>query len=190
MSMHCEKVGRLTDLRICVDEILQLILNELNHPATFALLSKRHHQFTQDPYVRATYFLARYGRIQALYWALGRGKLMNERVLDVRMPFHVSMSLFSFEQRPPVISRNFHGSEVASTGRTPLPVQTSCARMEGEGSGRGPHRAVIYAYVCEGAAVVQADTTVVAWSRSWRVLWLWISWCQRCSWLDIRHQGR
>ncbi|KAI0754973.1 hypothetical protein C8Q80DRAFT_401725 [Daedaleopsis nitida] len=65
------------------DEILQLILNELNNPATFALLSKRHYEFTQDPYVRATYFLARYGRVQALYWAMGRGKLMNERVLDI-----------------------------------------------------------------------------------------------------------
>ena len=29
------------------------------------------------------YFLARYGRMQALYYALGRGKLLNEQVIDV-----------------------------------------------------------------------------------------------------------
>lgn len=68
------------------DEIIQIILNELNDPTSFSLLSKKFHSFTQDPYVRASYFLARYGRIQALYWALGRGKLMNEKVLDVCIP--------------------------------------------------------------------------------------------------------
>ncbi|KAI9058363.1 hypothetical protein FKP32DRAFT_1597452 [Trametes sanguinea] len=68
--------------RLC-DEILQLILNELNNPSSFVQVSKRNHEFSQDPYVRATYFLARYGRIQALYWALGRGKLLNERVIDI-----------------------------------------------------------------------------------------------------------
>ncbi|TBU28609.1 hypothetical protein BD311DRAFT_694525 [Dichomitus squalens] len=65
------------------DEILQLILNELNSPAAFAALSKRHYEFGKDPYVRAMYFLARHGHIQALYWALGRGRLLNERVLDI-----------------------------------------------------------------------------------------------------------
>ncbi|RDX53321.1 hypothetical protein OH76DRAFT_1479779 [Lentinus brumalis] len=68
--------------RLC-DEILQLILNELNDPAAFSMLSKRNHEFTKDPYVRAVYFLTRYGRIQALYWALGRGKLLSERMLDI-----------------------------------------------------------------------------------------------------------
>ncbi|KAM5535030.1 hypothetical protein V8D89_011258 [Ganoderma adspersum] len=68
--------------RLC-DEILQLILNELSHPAAFAIVSKRHYEFAKDPYIRAMYFLARHGRIQALYWALGRGKLLNERVLDI-----------------------------------------------------------------------------------------------------------
>ncbi|GBE84947.1 hypothetical protein SCP_0701290 [Sparassis crispa] len=65
------------------DEIIQIILNELENPTNFSLISKRFYQFTQDPYVRASYFLARYGRIQALYWALGRGKLMNEKVIDI-----------------------------------------------------------------------------------------------------------
>ncbi|KAI0720494.1 hypothetical protein C8T65DRAFT_633184 [Cerioporus squamosus] len=68
--------------RLC-DEILQLILNELNDPAAFSMLSRRNHEFTKDPYVRAVYFLTRYGRIQALYWALGRGKLLSERMLDI-----------------------------------------------------------------------------------------------------------
>lgn len=66
-----------------VDEVLQLNLNELSNPVAFTLISKRHHEFSKDPYVRASYFLTRSGRIQALYWALGRGKLLNERVIDV-----------------------------------------------------------------------------------------------------------
>ncbi|CDO71468.1 hypothetical protein BN946_scf184909.g62 [Trametes cinnabarina] len=65
------------------DEILQLILNELNNPSSFVQVSKRTHEFSQDPYVRATYFLVRYGHIQAFYWALGRGKLLNEKVIDI-----------------------------------------------------------------------------------------------------------
>ncbi len=73
------------DVVACTDEILQLILNELNDPAAFSMLSKRNHEFSKDPYVRAVYFLTRYGRIQALYWALGRGKLLSERMLDVRI---------------------------------------------------------------------------------------------------------
>ncbi|KAH9854676.1 hypothetical protein C2E23DRAFT_867269 [Lenzites betulinus] len=68
--------------RLC-DEILQLILNELSNPAPFTQVCRRHHEFSQDSYVRATYFLARHGRIQALFWALGRGKLLNERVIDI-----------------------------------------------------------------------------------------------------------
>ena len=65
-------------------EILQIILNELDDPTNLSLLSKDYYAFTQDPYVRASYFLQRYGPIQALYWALGRGRLMNEQVIDVR----------------------------------------------------------------------------------------------------------
>ena len=69
---------------LLIDEILQIILNELDDPSNLSLTSKRLHAFTQDPYVRAHYFLSRYGRPQPLYWALGRGRLLNERVLDVR----------------------------------------------------------------------------------------------------------
>lgn len=67
-------------------EIVQLILNELDNPTNFSLTSKYYYAFTQDPYVRSTYFLCRYGRIQALYWALGRGRLMTPKVIDVSIP--------------------------------------------------------------------------------------------------------
>ncbi|KAI8969642.1 hypothetical protein BD414DRAFT_518471 [Trametes punicea] len=79
--------------RLC-DEILQLILNELSNPSAFILISRRHYEFSQDPYVRATYFLARYGRIQALYWALGRGKLLNERMIDILLSSGAHLSRY------------------------------------------------------------------------------------------------
>ncbi|KDQ62290.1 hypothetical protein JAAARDRAFT_30185 [Jaapia argillacea MUCL 33604] len=68
--------------RLC-DEILQLVLFELDDPTNFTLLSKRYLTFSQDAYVRASYFLARHGRMQAIFWALGRGKLMSEKVVDI-----------------------------------------------------------------------------------------------------------
>jgi hypothetical protein len=51
---------------------------------------RRFNALSRDPYVRAHYFLARYGSVQALYWALGRGKLITEQVLDVSRPFSSS----------------------------------------------------------------------------------------------------
>ncbi|TFK52615.1 hypothetical protein OE88DRAFT_1807498 [Heliocybe sulcata] len=65
------------------DEILQLILIELDDPTDFTLVSKRFYQLSQDPYVRATYFLARHGPMQAFFWAFGRGKLMTDKVIDI-----------------------------------------------------------------------------------------------------------
>ena len=65
------------------DEILQLVFFELNDPTALTIAAKRFHNFSQDPYIRAQYFLTRYGNIQAMFWALGRGKVMNERVFDV-----------------------------------------------------------------------------------------------------------
>ncbi|KAJ7288304.1 hypothetical protein C8J57DRAFT_1047482, partial [Mycena rebaudengoi] len=64
------------------DEVLQLIFFELPAPGALAATSKRLRAFSQDPYVRAHYFLTRYGRIQAFYYALARGKLLTDRVLD------------------------------------------------------------------------------------------------------------
>lgn len=71
------------------DELLQLVFNELADPGSLAHISQRFYRFSQDPYVRAHYFLAHYGHVEAVYYALGRGKVMTERVIDVslcRMP--------------------------------------------------------------------------------------------------------
>src|SRR6266404_795222 len=54
---------------------------------SFVLVCRRFNALSRDPYVRAHYFLSRYGSVQALYWALGRGKLITEQVLDVSGPF-------------------------------------------------------------------------------------------------------
>ena len=47
------------------------------------MVSQRLRRFSQDPYVRAHYFLNHYGPVQAVYHAMGRGRLLTERVLDV-----------------------------------------------------------------------------------------------------------
>ncbi|PPQ69611.1 hypothetical protein CVT24_001367 [Panaeolus cyanescens] len=67
--------------RLC-DEILQLIFYELPDPSPLTIVSRRFYAFSQDPYVRATYFLMHYGSAEALFYALGRGKVLTERVLD------------------------------------------------------------------------------------------------------------
>ena len=80
------------------------MLNELDDPTSFTQVSKRFFNFTQDPYVRASYFLARHGRLQALFYAFGRGKLMTERVIDVRLlifPSSLHRSPFPNFRRPP-----------------------------------------------------------------------------------------
>ncbi|KZT12070.1 uncharacterized protein LAESUDRAFT_720047 [Laetiporus sulphureus 93-53] len=79
--------------RLC-DEVIQIILNELGDPASFSQISQRYHRFTRDPYVRSSYFLSRYGRIQALYWALGKGKLMNEQVIDIMLSSGAHLSRY------------------------------------------------------------------------------------------------
>lgn len=68
--------------RLC-DEVIALIIYELEDPTALTLVCKRFHQVSRDPYVRAHYFLTRYGRINAMFWALGRGKLLNEVVIDI-----------------------------------------------------------------------------------------------------------
>ncbi|KAF9267428.1 hypothetical protein L218DRAFT_920273 [Marasmius fiardii PR-910] len=68
--------------RLC-NEVLQLIFYELDEPTSLTLVSKRFYEFSQDPYFRAHYFLSRHGSPHALYHALGRGKVLTERVLDI-----------------------------------------------------------------------------------------------------------
>lgn len=83
------------------DEILQIILNELDDPTNFSLVNKTVYAFTQDPYVRATYFMMRYGKVQALYWALGRGKLVNKAVVDVSIVLFSLITLYTLVSNPP-----------------------------------------------------------------------------------------
>ncbi|KAJ6613283.1 hypothetical protein B0H10DRAFT_2048997 [Mycena sp. CBHHK59/15] len=66
--------------RLC-DDVLQLIFFELADPSALSRVSTRLRAFSQDPYVRAHYFLTRYGPVQALYYALARGKLITDRIL-------------------------------------------------------------------------------------------------------------
>ncbi|KAF8631081.1 hypothetical protein AX15_002682 [Amanita polypyramis BW_CC] len=79
--------------RVC-DEVLQLIFFELSDPGPLTLLSKRFQAFSQDPYVRARYFLARYGPIEAFYFAFARGRLMTERVIDILLASGAHMSRY------------------------------------------------------------------------------------------------
>ncbi|KAG6336050.1 hypothetical protein ID866_3023 [Astraeus odoratus] len=65
------------------DEIIEIIIYELDDPTALTLTSKRFLRVSQDPYVRAQYFLTRYGHMDAMFWALGRGKLLSEKVIDI-----------------------------------------------------------------------------------------------------------
>ncbi|KAJ7212114.1 hypothetical protein GGX14DRAFT_447478 [Mycena pura] len=67
----------------CPDEILQLIFFDLPDPSSLSRASCRLYAFSQDPYVRAHYFIARYGKLQGIYFALARGKLLSRSVLDI-----------------------------------------------------------------------------------------------------------
>lgn len=52
------------------------------------MVSKRLLAISRDPWTRARYFIERHGKLQALYFALGKGKLLNEQVLDVCVLLH------------------------------------------------------------------------------------------------------
>lgn len=77
------------------DEVLSLIFSHCPDPTALTLANRRLHLFSQDPYVRAHYFLSRYGTIQALYFAFCRGKLLTPRVIDV-CSFHPWRATGSF----------------------------------------------------------------------------------------------
>ncbi|PBK74864.1 hypothetical protein ARMSODRAFT_950920 [Armillaria solidipes] len=79
--------------RLC-DDVLQLIFYELTDPGSLTMVSKRFYQFSQVPYVRAHYFLTRYGPTQAMFQALGRGKILTERVLDILMTSGAHLSRY------------------------------------------------------------------------------------------------
>ncbi|KAF8895518.1 hypothetical protein BD779DRAFT_1499942 [Infundibulicybe gibba] len=79
--------------RLC-DEVVQLVFYELPDPTPFTHVSRRFHRFSQDPYVRAHYFLARYGQTQAMFYALGRGKVLTEQVLDILLTSGAHLSRY------------------------------------------------------------------------------------------------
>jgi len=79
--------------RLC-DEVLQLIFYELIDPTPLTLVSKRFYRFSQDPYVRANYFLARYGPIEAMFHALGRPKIIDNQVLDILLSSGAHLSRY------------------------------------------------------------------------------------------------
>ncbi|KAH9841569.1 uncharacterized protein C8Q71DRAFT_737681 [Rhodofomes roseus] len=79
--------------RLC-DEIIQIILNCLDDPTHFSLVSRRFYAITKDPYVRSSYFLARHGRTYALYYALARGKLLTEKVVDIMISSGAHLSRY------------------------------------------------------------------------------------------------
>ncbi|KAG6831944.1 hypothetical protein H0H92_006545 [Tricholoma furcatifolium] len=68
--------------RLC-DEVIQIIFYELDDPGPLSHANKRFHHFSQDPYVRAHYFLTHYGPMEAMFQALGHGGVLTERVLDI-----------------------------------------------------------------------------------------------------------
>ncbi|KAF8134795.1 hypothetical protein K438DRAFT_1693855 [Mycena galopus ATCC 62051] len=75
-------------------ELLALIFYHLPDPTGLSQVNRRLLVFSQDPYVRAHYFLTRYGKIQALYFAFARGKLLTPRVIDVLLASGAHLSRY------------------------------------------------------------------------------------------------
>ncbi|KAG8694016.1 hypothetical protein FRC08_008749 [Ceratobasidium sp. 394] len=65
------------------DDVLLLIFIQLDDPAALSATSKRFHRISKESYTRALYFITRYGPQHAVYWALGRGKLVDNQMLDI-----------------------------------------------------------------------------------------------------------
>ncbi|GLB38316.1 hypothetical protein LshimejAT787_0501810 [Lyophyllum shimeji] len=76
------------------DEVIQMVFDELIDPGPLTLVSSRFHRFSQDPYVRAHYFLTHYGPTEAMFYALGRGKILTERVLDILLTSGAHLSRY------------------------------------------------------------------------------------------------
>ncbi|KAJ3507525.1 hypothetical protein NLJ89_g6256 [Agrocybe chaxingu] len=99
---HHTSLGRTAAVRVLAlhgtsmraDDVLQLIFCELTEPSPLTQVSQHFHRFSQDPYVRAHYFLAHYGPVEAMYYALGRGKILTERVLDILLTSGAHMSRY------------------------------------------------------------------------------------------------
>ncbi|CAE6440123.1 unnamed protein product [Rhizoctonia solani] len=64
------------------DDVLLLIFIQLDDPLALSQTSKRFNRISKESYTRALYFITRYGHQHAMYWALGRGKLVDKQMLD------------------------------------------------------------------------------------------------------------
>ncbi|QRV92374.1 F-box-like domain protein [Ceratobasidium sp. AG-Ba] len=69
--------------RVLSDDVLLLIFVQLDDPAALSATSRRFYNISREPYTRALYFITRYGYQYAIYWALGRGKLVDPQMLDI-----------------------------------------------------------------------------------------------------------
>ncbi|KIJ54821.1 hypothetical protein M422DRAFT_221215 [Sphaerobolus stellatus SS14] len=76
----CAKLRSILDLS---DEIIAMIVYHLEDPGPFSATAKSFYEICKDPYVRSSYFLHRYGPQHAFYYALSRGKLLNDKVLNI-----------------------------------------------------------------------------------------------------------
>ncbi|KAG6830977.1 hypothetical protein H0H87_006628 [Tephrocybe sp. NHM501043] len=79
--------------RLC-DEVVQIVFYDLADPGPLTLVNKRFYHFSQDPYIRAHYFLSHYGPTEAIFHALGRGKILNEQVLDILLTSGAHLSRY------------------------------------------------------------------------------------------------
>jgi hypothetical protein len=68
---------------LLADDVLFLIFIQLDDPLSLSQTSKRFNRISKESYTRALYFITRYGHQHAMYWALGRGKLVDKQMLDV-----------------------------------------------------------------------------------------------------------
>ncbi|ELU39032.1 F-box-like domain-containing protein [Rhizoctonia solani AG-1 IA] len=76
-------VGRMDLFSYLSDDVLLLIFIQLDDPLSLSQTSKRFNRISKESYTRALYFITRYGHQHAMYWALGRGKLVDKQMLDV-----------------------------------------------------------------------------------------------------------
>ncbi|KAF7299024.1 hypothetical protein MIND_00850700 [Mycena indigotica] len=67
----------------CPEEILQLLLFSLSDPSAFSQVNRRINSVSRIPWVVAQYFIIRHGKNEALYHALGRGRLLCPSVLNI-----------------------------------------------------------------------------------------------------------
>ncbi|KAH6912697.1 hypothetical protein BKA70DRAFT_1559177 [Coprinopsis sp. MPI-PUGE-AT-0042] len=76
------------------DEVIQLVFDELTDPGPLTMTSRRFYEFSKAAYVRAHYFLVHYGPAEAMFYALGRGKVLTEQVIDILLSSGAHLSRY------------------------------------------------------------------------------------------------